>query len=73
MSKLDELLKQKAEIERQIEAAKMAERGVAIEEIVAICGRYGITYAMLKERLTTKRKRRTKAEIEAANNASEGG
>lgn len=65
MSKLAELLAQKAQLEKQIEAAKTAEQADAIKQIVAIAGEYGISYADLKPHLTKRRKRRTKAEIAA--------
>jgi hypothetical protein len=65
MSKLAELLAQKAQLEKQIEAAKTAEQTDAIKQIVAIAGEYGISYADLKPHLTKRRKRRTKAEIAA--------
>jgi hypothetical protein len=65
MSKLAELMAKKAELEKQIEAAKTAEQADAIKQIVAIAGEYGITYAELKPHMTKRRKRRTKAEIEA--------
>ena len=66
MSKLAELLAKKAELEKQIEAAKTAEQADAIKQIVAIAGEYGITYAELKPHMTKRRQRRTKAEIAAA-------
>jgi hypothetical protein len=65
MSKLAELLAQKAQLEKQIEAAKTAEQADAIKQIVTIAGEYGITYAELKPHMTKRRKRRTKAEIAA--------
>lgn len=66
MSKLAELLAQKAQLEKQIEAAKNAEQAEAIKQIVELAKAYGITYADLKPHMTKRRKRRTKAEIEAA-------
>lgn len=67
MSKLKELLAKKAELEKQIEAAKTAEQADAIQQIVELAKTYGISYADLKPHLTRRRKRRTKAEIAADN------
>lgn len=58
MATLDELLKQKDELEKQILAAQAAERVGAIKEIVAICIRYGIKYADLKPHMTKQRAKR---------------
>ena len=66
MSKLAELLAQKAQLEKQIEAAKAAEQADAIKQIVELATSYGISYADLKPHLTKRRKRRTKAEIAAS-------
>jgi DNA-binding protein H-NS len=67
MTTLAELLAQKAQLEKQIEAAKTAEQTGAIKQIVAIAGEYGITYADLKPHMIKqRRRRRTRAEIEAA-------
>jgi len=66
MGKLAELLAKKAELEKQIEAAKKAEQTDAIKQIVELAKTYGISYAELKPHMTRRRKRRTKAEIEAA-------
>lgn len=67
MSKLAELLAKKAELEKQIEAAKTAEQADAIKQIVELAKSYGISYADLKPHMTKRRKRRTKAEITADN------
>lgn len=67
MSKLAELMAKKAELEKQIEAAKQAEQADAIKQIVELAKAYGISYAELKPYMTRRRKRRTKAEIAAAN------
>lgn len=67
MSKLAELLAQKAQLEKQIEAAKAAEQNDAIKQIVELAKTYGISYADLKPYMTKRRQRRAKAEI-AANN-----
>ena len=66
MSKLAELLTQKAKLEKEIEAAKVAEQADAIKQIVELASSHGISYADLKPHMTKRRKRRTKAEIEAA-------
>lgn len=66
MSKLAELMAKKAELEKQIEAAKQAEQAHAITQIVELAKTYGITYAELKPHMTRRRQRRTKAEIAAA-------
>lgn len=66
MSKLAELMAKKAELEKQIEAAKQAEQADAITQIVELAKTYGITYAELKPHLTRRRQRRAKAEIAAA-------
>jgi len=67
MSILAELLAQKAQLEKQIEAAKVAEQHGAIKQIVELAQSYGITYADLKPHMIKqRRKRRTRAEIEAA-------
>ena len=65
MSKLAELLAQKAKLEKEIEAAKVAEQEGAIKQIVELAASYGISYADLKIHMTKRRKRRTKAEIAA--------
>lgn len=70
MSKLADLLAQQKELEKQIEAARAAEQADAFKQIAEICSQYGITYAQLKPVLTKRRKRRTKAEIEAAKASS---
>lgn len=66
MSKLAELLEQKEQLEKQIEAAKVAEQADAIKQIVELAKTYGISYADLKPHMTKRRKRRTKAEITTA-------
>lgn len=66
MSKLAELLAQKEQLEKQIEAAKVAEQADAIKQIVELAKSYGISYADLKPHMTKRRKRRTKTEIQAA-------
>lgn len=66
MSKLAELLAQKEQLEKQIEAAKVAEQADVIKQIVELAKSYGISYADLKPHMTKRRKRRSKAEIEAA-------
>lgn len=65
MSKLAELIAQKAQLEKQIEAAKAAEQADAIKQIVELAKSYGISYADLKPHMTRRRKRRTKAEVAA--------
>jgi DNA-binding protein H-NS len=66
MSKVAELLAKKAELEKQIEAARTAEQAEAIKQIVQLAKTCGISYADLKPHMTRRRQRRTKAEIEAA-------
>lgn len=58
MSRLAELLAQKAQLEKQIEAAKAAEQTDAIKQIVELAKSYGISYADLKPHMTKRRKRR---------------
>lgn len=58
MSKLAELLAQKAQLEKQIEAAKQAEQADAIKQIVDLAKSHGISYADLKPHMTKRRKRR---------------
>lgn len=70
MSKLNDLLAQQKELEKQIAAARAAEQADAFKEIADICKAHNITYAQLKPVLTKQRKRRTKAEIEAAKAAN---
>jgi DNA-binding protein H-NS len=70
MSKLEELLAQQIELEKAIEAARVAEQADALKQIAEICQKYGIKYAQLKPVLVKPRKRRTKAEIEAAKAAN---
>ena len=65
MSKLAELLVQKAKLEKEIEDAEAAAKHDGIKEIVDLANRYGISYAELKPHMTKRRKRRTKAEIAA--------
>lgn len=66
MGVLAELMAKKAELEKQIEAAKQAEQADAIKQIVELAKTYGITYAELKPHMTKRRQRCTKAEIAAA-------
>ncbi len=66
MSKLAELLAQQKELEKAIEAAKAAEQADAIKQIIELCAVYDISYADLKPHIIKRRKRRTKAEIDAA-------
>lgn len=66
MSKLAELLAQKEQLEKEIEAAKVAEQADAIKQIVELAKAYGISYADLKPHMIKRRKRRTKAETAAA-------
>jgi len=65
MSKLAELLVQKEQLEKKIEAAKVAEQSDTIKQIVELAKQYGISYADLKPHMTKRRKRRTKAEMKA--------
>ena len=58
MATLDELLKQKDELDKKIEAARGAERAKSILEVVAMCERYGIKYADLKPHMTKQRAKR---------------
>ena len=58
MATLDELLKQKDELDKTIEAARSAERAKSILEVVAMCERYGIKYADLKPHMTKQRAKR---------------
>jgi len=62
MATLAELLKQKEDLEKQITAARSAEREGTIKEIVAKCKEYGIKYADLKPYMTTPRKNKKKGE-----------
>ena len=63
MATLAELLKQKEELDKKIEAARSAEREGIIKEIAAKCKEYGIKYADLKPQMTTPRKSKKKGEI----------
>lgn len=58
MATLDELLKQKDELDKKIEAARSAERAKSILEVVAMCERHGIKYADLKPHMTKQRAKR---------------
>ena len=60
MTKLADLLAQKAELEKKIEAAKVAEQAGAIKQIVEMAAAYGISYADLKPHMTKRRQRRVK-------------
>lgn len=66
MSKLAELLAQKEQLEKDIAAARAAEQANVIKQIVTLATSHGISHADLKPHMTKRRKRRTKAEIEAA-------
>ena len=66
MSKLAELLAQKVDLEKKIEAAKIAEQADAIKQIVDITSEYGITHAQLKPHMTKRRKRRSNTLINAS-------
>lgn len=62
MATLAELLKQKDELEKKIEAARNVERESVIEQVVATCNAHGIKFADLKPYMTKQRaKRSTKA------------
>jgi len=58
MGNLEQLLKQKEDLERQIEEALSAERGNAILQIKNICQQFNIKYADLKPHLTKQRSKR---------------
>lgn len=62
MATLAELLKQKEELDKKIEAARSAEREGIIKEIVARCKEYSIKYADLKPHMTTPRKNKKNGE-----------
>ena len=61
MSKLDDLLAKRDELDKQIEAAREAEKAGALTQISEICKAYKISYADLKPVLTKQRKSKTKA------------
>lgn len=56
MTTLAELLKQKDELEKKIEAARNVEREGVILQIVETCKAHGIKFSDLKPHMTTKRK-----------------
>jgi len=58
MATLAELLKQKDELEKKIEAARNVEREGVISQIVETCKAHGIKFSDLKPYMTTKRKPR---------------
>lgn len=68
MATLAELLKQKDELEKKIEAARNVERESVILQIVETCKTHGIKYADLKPHLTNPRKKR--GENVAASNST---
>ena len=64
MSTLAELLKQKDELEKKIEAARNVERESVIKQVVETCKAHGIKFADLKPYMTTQRaKRGSKATV----------
>ena len=55
MSTLAELQKQKAELEKQIEAAKKNERAEALKTVKKLCKEFGFTAGMLRGSLKVKK------------------
>lgn len=55
MSTLAELQKQKAELEKQIEAAKKNERAEALKTVKKLCKEFGFTAGMLRGSLVEKK------------------
>jgi hypothetical protein len=61
MTNLAELLKQKEELEKKIEAARNVERESMILQVVETCKAHGIKFSDLKPYMTTRRKARSAA------------
>lgn len=61
MATLAELLKQKDELEKKIEAARNAEREGVVLQIVEMCRAHGIKLSHLKPYMTTPRKNKAAA------------
>lgn len=61
MATLAELLKQKEDLEKKIEAARNVERDSVIQQVVETCKAHGIKFSDLKPHMTTKRKAKTVA------------
>lgn len=61
MATLEELLKQKAELERKIEEARNVEREGVVKKIVVMCNEHGIKLSHLKPYMTKPRKKRGEA------------
>ena len=55
MATLAELLKQKEELEKKIEAARSAERDGVVKQIVEMCNAHGIKLSHLKPHMTKPR------------------
>lgn len=60
MSKLDELMKQQAELEAEIKRVAKNEKAEALKEVRHLCKLHGFTYNQLKGHLSPGRKSRTK-------------
>jgi len=61
MATLAELLKQKEELERKIEAARNVEREGVVKQIVEMCNAHGIKLSHLKPHMTKPRKKKGEA------------
>ncbi|MDA8811251.1 H-NS histone family protein [Amylibacter sp.] len=55
MSTLAELLKQKVELEKQIESAKKGERAEALKTVKKLCKEFGFTAGILRGSLSQKK------------------
>jgi hypothetical protein len=58
MATLEELEQQKAEIDKQIEAATKAQKTEDLKTVRTLCKRHGFTYNMLKNHLKDGRKKK---------------
>ena len=58
MSTVDELIKKREEIDKQLEEAKRAERADDLNTVKQLCRKHGFTYNMIKNSLAKGRKRR---------------
>ena len=65
MSTVAELKAQMEALQKRIKEAEKEEQKGAINEVVAICKKHGISYAQLKDHLTKKR-----SKADAASDAS---
>lgn len=62
MATVEELQKQKEEIERQLEEAMKEERAEVVEEVKRLCKTFNITATELRGCLKTRKGRKAKAD-----------